>query len=120
MHLALERDTVHDGHTHVDESEVGRPRLHEIERVKCGLRERFPRASIRVRARSTLAVRAAVLADPGALPDYLAGDPRLRLLAPAEVRREAFVVYHRALAGSARVRAVGQFLAESLKTRLTA
>lgn len=86
------------------------------------LRERFPRASIRVRARSTLAVRAAVLAAAGAgmLPDYLAGDPGLRLLAPAEVRREAFVVYHRALRGSARVRAVGRFLAECFATRLAA
>jgi DNA-binding transcriptional LysR family regulator len=84
------------------------------------LRERHPRAAVRVLARSTLAVRAAVLAGAGAgvLPDYLAGDPALRLVAPAEVRRDAFVVYHRALRGSARIRAVGRFLAECFATRL--
>ena len=84
------------------------------------LRERFPRAAIRVRARSTLAVRAAVVAGAGVgvLPDYLADEPGLRLVASADVRREAFVVYHRALRGSARVRVVGRFLAACFATRL--
>jgi DNA-binding transcriptional LysR family regulator len=84
------------------------------------LRQRFPRAAIRVRARSTLAVRAAIVAGVGAgvLPDYLAGDPVLRRIAPAEVRREAFVVFHRALRGSARVREAGRFLAACFATRL--
>ena len=84
------------------------------------LRQRFPRAAVRVRARSTLAVRAAIVAGAGAgvLPDYLAGDPALRWISPADVHREAFVAYHRALRGSARVRAVGRFLAACFATRL--
>jgi len=84
------------------------------------LRTHLSAARIRVRARSTLALRAAVLAGAGAgmLPDYLAAHPELRAIGPPAVRRDVFVVYHRALRSSARVRVVGRFLAECWATRL--
>ncbi len=78
------------------------------------LRAQHPAARVRVRVRSTLAVQAAILAGAGAgvLPDYLAADPALRALAPAAVRRDVYLVYHRALRASPRIRAVGRFAAE--------
>jgi DNA-binding transcriptional LysR family regulator len=78
------------------------------------LREALPGARVRVRVRSPLGVRAAVLAGAGAgvLADYLATDPSLRPLGRAAVRRDVFLVYHRALRTSARVRAVGRFVGE--------
>jgi len=84
------------------------------------LRQRLPTARVRVRVRSTLALRAAVLAGAGAgiLPDYLAADPALRLLRPAAVRRDVFLVYHRALRTSARVRAAGRFVVDCFASRL--
>ena len=83
------------------------------------LREALPGARVRVRVRSTLALRAAVLAGAGAgvLPDYLAADPTLRPLRPAAVKRDVFLVHHRALRASARVRAVGKFVADCLAAR---
>lgn len=84
------------------------------------LRRQLPRARVRVRVRSTLPLRAAVLAGVGAgvLPDYLATDPALRLLRPAAVRRDVFLVYHRALRTSARVRATGRFVVDCFESRL--
>jgi DNA-binding transcriptional LysR family regulator len=86
------------------------------------LRTHHPRAAVRVRARSTLALREAILAGAGAgvLTDYLAADPRLAALGPPVMRRDVFLAYHRALRGSARVRAVGRFVAECFATRLAA
>jgi DNA-binding transcriptional LysR family regulator len=83
------------------------------------LRTELPGARVRVRVRSTLALRAAVLAGAGAgiLPDYLAADPELRLLRPAAVRRDVFLVHHRALRASARVRIVGRFVADCFASR---
>jgi DNA-binding transcriptional LysR family regulator len=83
------------------------------------LRANLAGARVRVRARSTLALRAAVLAGAGAgvLPDYLADDPQLRPLGGPVVRRDVFLVYHRALRASARVQAVGRFLADCFATR---
>lgn len=85
------------------------------------VRSELPDARIRVRVRSTLAVRAAVLAGAGAgiLPDYLAADAGLRLVRPA-VKRDVFLVYHRALRTSARIRVVGRFVAECFASRLGA
>ncbi|HET9594630.1 MAG TPA: LysR family transcriptional regulator [Anaeromyxobacteraceae bacterium] len=84
------------------------------------LRTHHPRAHVRVRAHTTLAVRAAVLAGAGAgvLPDYLASHPELRALGPPSVKRDVFLAHHRALRGSARVRAVGRFVADCFAARL--
>lgn len=86
------------------------------------LRARFPGVRVRVRVRSTLAIQAAVLAGAGAgvLPDYLATDPALRPLGPPEVRRDVYLVYHRALRGSPRIRAVGRFAADCVAQRAAA
>lgn len=83
------------------------------------LRAEHPGARLRVRVRSTLALQAAILAGAGAgvLPDYLATDPALRALAPAAVRRDVHLVYHRALRASPRIRAVGRFAAECVAQR---
>lgn len=85
------------------------------------LRAQHPGARIRVRVRTTLAVQAAILAGAGAgvLPDYLATDPALRPLAPAAVRRDLYLVYHRALRTSPRIRVVGRFAAECVARRAT-
>jgi DNA-binding transcriptional LysR family regulator len=81
------------------------------------LRSHAPGARVRIRVRSTLGVRAGVLAGAGAgmLPAYLADDPSLRPLAPPAVAREVFLVLHRALRSSARVKAVGRFVADCLR-----
>lgn len=78
------------------------------------LRERLPRARVRVRVRSTLALRAAVLSGAGAgvLPSYLAREPGLVALGPTALRRDVFLVVHAALRSSRRVRVVGRFAAE--------
>jgi DNA-binding transcriptional LysR family regulator len=80
------------------------------------LRTRFPAVPVRVRVRSTLAVQAAVLAGAGAgmLPDYLADLSSLRALGPPAVQRDLYLVFHRALRASERVRIVGRFVAEAV------
>jgi len=86
------------------------------------LRTHHPLARVRVRTHTTLAVRAAVLAGAGAgvLPDYLAAHPELRALGPPAVKRDVFLAHHRALRGSARVRAVGRFVTACFAGRLEA
>ncbi len=83
------------------------------------LRARFPGVRVGVRVRSTLAIQAAILAGAGAgvLPDYLATDAALRTLGPVEVKRDVYLVYHRALRGSPRIRAVGRFAADCVARR---
>ena len=86
------------------------------------LRTQFPAARVRVRVRSTLAIQAAILAGAGAgvLPDYLATDPSLRAIGPPGVKRDVYLVYHRARRGSPRIRAVGRFAAECVAQRAAA
>ena len=98
--------------------------LHESMDASPGVRV-APRSGSRARASacgcdSTLAVRAAVLAGAGAgvLPDYLATIRRCDSSRPAAVRRDVFLVYHRALRASARVRAAGRFVVDCFASRL--
>jgi DNA-binding transcriptional LysR family regulator len=80
------------------------------------LRALAPLARVRVRVRTTLALQAAVVAGAGVgvLPEYLGEHPAL---APLRVRgplleREVYLVFHRALRGTARVRLASRFAAE--------
>jgi DNA-binding transcriptional LysR family regulator len=81
------------------------------------LRRHLPLARVRVRVRTPLAVRAAVLAGAGAglLAPYLAADPALRPLGAPRLVRDLYLVYHRSLRRVARVQAVTRFVVECLK-----
>jgi len=71
------------------------------------------RHPIRIRVRTPLAVRSALLADAGVglLAQYLGNLPGLRPLGTGPVlRRDLFLVYHRSLRSSERVRAVARFV----------
>ncbi|BDG08667.1 LysR family transcriptional regulator [Anaeromyxobacter paludicola] len=73
---------------------------------------------VRVRVRSSVPMKAALLAGAGIglLPDYLGDDPGLvPLTAEPVMRREVWLVFHRALKDVARVRAVARFAAELLR-----
>ena len=82
------------------------------------LRRHLPEARVRVRVRSPLGIRAAVLAGAGAglLAPYLGEDPTLRrLVGPPPLVRELYLVYHRTLRRTARVQIVSRFLSECLR-----
>jgi DNA-binding transcriptional LysR family regulator len=81
------------------------------------LRRRVPEGHVRVRVRTPLAIRAAVLAGAGVglLSPYVAEDPALhRLATTAPLVRDLFLVYHRALRRTARVQIVARFVVECL------
>jgi DNA-binding transcriptional LysR family regulator len=72
---------------------------------------------VRVRVRTPLAVRAAVEAGAGVglLSRYVAGGPALRRLGGAPpLVRDLYLVYHRAMRGTARVQIVGRFVVDCL------
>ena len=82
------------------------------------LRRHLPDARVRVRVRSPLGIRAAVLAGAGVglLAPYLADEPTLRrLVGPPPLLRDMYLVYPRAYRRTARVQIVSRFLAECLK-----
>ena len=83
------------------------------------LRAQLPSGRVRVRVRNTLALAAAVKAGAGVgvLPAYLADDPALvPLRAPAPpLVRDVYLVFHRALRGTARVRLASRFAAECME-----
>jgi len=84
------------------------------------LRRHGAAGRVRVRVRSSLSLRTALLAGAGlgVLPLYLADDPALVALSPAPVvRRDLWLVFHRALRDVQRVRAVARFVAEALARR---
>jgi len=81
-------------------------------------RRHLPQGRVRVRVRTPLAVRAAVLAGAGVglLAPYLAADAGLRKLAGAPpLVRELFLVYHRSLRRTARVQIVSRFVLDCLR-----
>jgi DNA-binding transcriptional LysR family regulator len=86
------------------------------------LRRHLPQGRVRVRVRTPLAVRAAVMAGAGVgvLTPYVADDPSLRRLggAPALVR-DLYLVYHRSLRRTARIQIVSRFILECLGELLT-
>jgi DNA-binding transcriptional LysR family regulator len=84
------------------------------------LRRHGAAGRVRVRVRNTLALRGAVVAGGGLglLPDYLGDDPALVALTPTPVlRRDLWLVFHRALRDVQRVRAVAQFVTDCLARR---
>jgi DNA-binding transcriptional LysR family regulator len=84
------------------------------------LRAHTSRQRVRVRVRTPLALRSALLAGAGVglLPDYLGDAPGLRRLgAGAVLHRDLFLVYHRALRGAERVRLVARFVASCVERR---
>jgi DNA-binding transcriptional LysR family regulator len=83
------------------------------------LRRHVPEGHIRVRVRSPLGIRAAVLAGAGAglLAPYVADDASLRrLTGPPALVRDLYLVYHRALRRLVRVTIVSRFVIECLGT----
>ncbi len=84
------------------------------------LRAHAPHHRVRVRVRTQLALRAALLAGAGVgiLPDYLGDDPGLRRLGAGPVlERDLFLVYHRALRSAERVQVVARFAASCVDRR---
>jgi DNA-binding transcriptional LysR family regulator len=73
-------------------------------------------ARVRLRVRTTLALRAALTAGAGIglLPDYLGEDPSLRPVSRTVLTRPVYLVFHRGLRHLARVRAVAQFVVACL------
>jgi DNA-binding transcriptional LysR family regulator len=82
------------------------------------LRRHLPQARVRVRVRTPLGIRAAIMAGAGAglLAPYVADDPSLRRVPAAPpLLRDLFLVYHRALRRTARVQVVGRFIVDCLE-----
>jgi DNA-binding transcriptional LysR family regulator len=82
------------------------------------LRRHGAAGRVRVRVRSTLALKTAVAAGGGIglLPDYLGEDSALvPLTAGPALRRDCWLVFHRALRDVQRVRAVARFVAGCLE-----
>lgn len=76
-------------------------------------------ARIRVRVRTTLALKVAITAGAGVglLPVYLGNDPALRPLAQSPaLTRDVFLLFHKDLRNTARVRIVSRFVTECLKS----
>lgn len=84
------------------------------------IRANASRARVRVRVRNTMALQAALMsgAGIGLLPDYLGEHPTLRRLGdePA-LFRDLYLVFHRALRTTARMRLVARFALECLERR---
>jgi len=81
------------------------------------LRRHVPDAHVRVRVRSPLGIRTAVLAGAGAglLAPYLGDAPTLRrLVGPPPLLRDLYLVYLRAYRRTARVQIVSRFLSDCL------
>jgi DNA-binding transcriptional LysR family regulator len=77
------------------------------------LRANAPQQRVRVRVRTTLALREALVAGAGVglLPDYLGEHPELRALGAGPVlHRDLFLVYPRAMRSAERVRTVARFV----------
>jgi DNA-binding transcriptional LysR family regulator len=79
------------------------------------LRAHVPQGLVRVRVRTPLAIRDAVAAGLGVglLAPYLSKG--LRTLGAAPLMRDMFLVFHRAYRDLARIRLVGDFLADSVR-----
>jgi DNA-binding transcriptional LysR family regulator len=81
------------------------------------LSRHLPQGRVRVRVRTPLAVRAAVLAGAGVglLSSHLSLDPALRrLLGAPPLVRDLFMVHHRAQRRTARIQLAARFVLECL------
>ncbi|MFL5274301.1 MAG: LysR family transcriptional regulator [Anaeromyxobacteraceae bacterium] len=82
-------------------------------------RAQLPLARVHVRVRTTLALASAIKAGAGVgvLPEYLGDDPALvplRVPGPP-FTRDVYLVFHRALRGTTRVRIASRFAAECME-----